>query len=131
MSAPLHDGMASALSELRAQQEKIAGAVDRLQAVTANASTKDKMVTATVDGQGKLVELSFRGRRWRDLAPKELAAKIVEVVADAQDKASAETAGVMSDLVPAGLDLERLRQLGPDLDSMFNEAVEEARRWRK
>jgi DNA-binding protein YbaB len=131
MSAPLHDGMASALSELRAQQEKIAGAVSRLQAVTTSSSTKDKMVTAAVDGQGKLVELSFRGRRWRDLAPKELAAKIVEVVGDAQDKASAETAGVMSDLVPAGLDLERLRQLGPDLDSMFNEAIEEARRWRK
>jgi DNA-binding protein YbaB len=123
--------MASALSELRAQQEKIAGAVSRLQAVTTSSSTKDKMVTAAVDGQGKLVELSFRGRRWRDLAPKELAAKIVEVVGDAQDKASAETAGVMSDLVPAGLDLERLRQLGPDLDSMFNEAIEEARRWRK
>jgi DNA-binding protein YbaB len=131
MSAPLYDGMTSALSELRAQQEKIAGAVDRLQAVTATESTKDKMVTATVDGQGKLVELSFRGRRWRDLAPKELAAKIVEVVADAQGKASAATAGLMSDLVPAGLDIERLRELGPDLESMFDEAVEEARRWQK
>jgi DNA-binding protein YbaB len=131
MFAPLHNEMTSALSELRAQQEKIADAVGRLQEVTTTSSTKDNMVSATVDGQGKLVELSFRGRRWRDLAPKELAAKIVEVVTDAQGKAFAATAGVMSDLVPAGLDIERLREVGPDLESMFDDAMKEARRWQK
>jgi DNA-binding protein YbaB len=131
MFAPLHNEMTSALSELRAQQEKIADAVGRLQEVTTTSSTKDNMVSATVDGQGKLVELSFRGRRWRDLAPKELAAKIVEVVTDAQGKAFATTAGVMSDLVPAGMDIERLREVGPDLESMFDDAIDEARRWQK
>jgi DNA-binding protein YbaB len=131
MYAPLHNEMTSALSELRAQQEKIADAVGQLQEVTTTSSTKDNMVSATVDGQGRLVEMSFRGRRWRDLAPKELAAKIVEVVTDAQGKAFAATAGVMSDLVPAGMDIERLREVGPDLESMFAEAIEEARRWQK
>lgn len=131
MFAPLHNEMTSALSELRAQQEKIAEAVGRLKEVTTTSSTKDNMVSATVDGQGKLVELSFRGRRWRDLAPKEFAAKIVEVVTDAQSKAFATTAGVMSDLVPAGMDIERLREVGPDLESMFDDAIEEARRWQK
>lgn len=131
MFAPLHNEMTSALSELRAQQEKIADAVGRLQEVTTTSSTKDNTVSATVDGQGKLVELSFRGRRWRDLAPKELAAKIVEVVTDAQGKAFAATAGVMSDLVPAGMDIQRLREVGPDLESMFDDAIEEARRWQK
>jgi DNA-binding protein YbaB len=131
MFAPLHNEMNSALSDLRAQQEKIAGAIGRLQEVTAKAATKDNTITATVDGQGKLVELSFRGRRWRDMAPKELATKIVEVVAEAQHNASAATAGVMADLVPDGMDIERLRALGPDLESMFDEAIKETRRWQK
>lgn len=129
MFSPLHNEMATVMQDLRAKQEQITEAYGRLQEVTASASAKDRTITATVDGQGRLTDLSFRGQRWRELAPKELCAKIVEVVADAQGQASVSTGELMAGLVPAGLDLEQLRETGPDLDAMIESAIEDAGRW--
>lgn len=130
MFSPLHNEMTSALTDLRARQAQIAETVGRLDDVTGNAATKDRTIEAIVDGQGRLTELTFRGQRWRELAPKELGTKIVEVVAEAQRNAADTTAQLVADLVPEGVDLDRLREMGPDLDAMFASAIEEAERTR-
>ena len=129
MFSPLHNEMTDAMRGLREKQEQIAAAMGSLQETTASATTKDRTIKATVDGQGRLTELAFNGQRWRDLAPKELGAKIVEVVADAQRQAAASVNELMGGLVPAGVDLERLRDAGPDLESMMDDAIEDAGRW--
>lgn len=129
MFSPLHNEMAGVMQDLRAKQEQIAAAYGKLEEVTASASTKDRNVTATVDGRGRLTDLSFRGQRWRELAPKELCAKIIEVVADAQEQVAVETGELMAGLVPDGVDLERLRESGPDLDAMIESAIQDAGRW--
>jgi hypothetical protein len=87
------------------------------------------LIKATVDGQGRLTELAFTGQRWREMAPKELCAKIVEVVADAQGKAAASVQELMAGLIPDGVDLDRLRENGPDLDAMIDSAIADAGRW--
>src|SRR5262245_45453526 len=109
MFSSFENEMTGALGELRAKQEEIAAALAKLQETTASATSKDRMLKATVDGQGRLTELAFNGTRWREMAPKELGAKIVEVVADAQRGAAAATSELMGGLVPAGMDLEELR----------------------
>lgn len=129
MFTPLHNEMADALKDLRAKQEEIAAAITRMQEATATATTRDRTIKATVDGQGRLTELAFNGQRWRDMAPKELCAKIVEVVADAQKQASEAAGEAMAGLVPDGLDLDRLREVGPDLEAMMNSAIADAGRW--
>lgn len=129
MFSPLHNEMTEALTALREQQEKIATVFDQLNEVAATASTKDRAVKATVDGQGRLTEVSFQGRRWREMAPKELGAKVVEAVAEAQRQAAATTNDLMGGLVPAGVDLERLRAVGPDLETMIDSAIADAGRW--
>ncbi|MFT7841739.1 YbaB/EbfC family nucleoid-associated protein [Saccharothrix sp. BKS2] len=125
MSGPLHDEMTTALTDLRAQQDRIAETLAQLGSVEATSTSEDRLLQATVDGQGRLTGLKFTGRRWRDLAPKELAAKLVEVVNRAQDQAAQQTASLMSGLMPAGLDPERLRDLGTDLDALFESAVQD------
>lgn len=129
MFSSFENEMTEAMRELRGKQEEIAAAFGRLQEATATATSGDRMLKATVDGQGRLTELAFNGKRWREMAPKELGAKIVEVVADAQRQAAATTNELMAGLVPAGLDLERLRDNGPDLEAMIDTAIEDAGRW--
>lgn len=121
--------MTGALRELRAKQEEIATALGKLREATASATSKDRMLKATVDGQGRLTELVFNGKRWREMAPKELGAKIVEVVADAQRGAAEKTGELMGGLVPAGVDLEELRSAGPDLEAMMDSAIADVDRW--
>ena len=129
MFSSLHNEMTEALTSLRADQEKIAAALGKLGEVTASATTKDRTIKATVDGQGRLVELDLKGQKWREMAPKELGAKIVEVVTEAQQQASGATVELMAGLTPTGVDLERLRVDGPDLEAMIASAIEDSGRW--
>ena len=129
MFSSFENEMTGALRELRAKQEEIATALGKLQEATATATSKDRMLKATVDGQGRLTELVFNGKRWREMAPKELGAKIVEVVADAQRGAAEATSELMGGLVPAGVDLEELRSAGPDLEAMMDTAIADVDRW--
>lgn len=129
MFSPLHNEMTVAMRDLRAKQEQIAAALTGLQEATATATSKDRAIKATVDGQGRLTEVVFNGQRWRDMAPKELGAKIVEVVAEAQRNAAQSVNEVMGGLVPDGVDLDRLREMGPDLESMMDEAIADTGRW--
>jgi DNA-binding protein YbaB len=129
MFSPLHNEMTVAMRDLRAKQEQIAAALTGLQEATATATSKDRAIKATVDGQGRLTEVAFNGQRWRDMAPKELGAKIVEVVAEAQRNAAQSVNEVMGGLVPDGVDLDRLRELGPDLESMMDDAIADTGRW--
>ncbi|MDQ2589060.1 YbaB/EbfC family nucleoid-associated protein [Saccharothrix yanglingensis] len=123
MTTPLHNEMAAALAELREQQTRITEAVTRLKAAEVTATSDDRLLQATVDSQGRLTELKFTGRRWRDLAPKELAARLVDVVNRAQDKAAEQSAGMVAGLMPAGMDLDALRAGAPGLDALFEAAI--------
>ncbi|RLK54336.1 YbaB/EbfC family nucleoid-associated protein [Actinokineospora cianjurensis] len=132
MSTPLHNELATALAELREQQEKIATAVDAVANATTTVAAEDRMVEATVDGQGKLVELKFNGRRWRDLAPKELASRLVEVIGKAQEQAASASAAVFAGVMPGGaapsvVDFSDPAALNAEIAAMFDAAVKE---WR-
>ncbi|GAA4613318.1 YbaB/EbfC family nucleoid-associated protein [Saccharopolyspora hordei] len=129
MFSSMHNDMTEALQELRAKQDQLATAFRELDEVTASATSADRTVKATVDGRGRLTDLAFQGRRWRDMAPKELGAKIVEVVADAQRQAAAAVDEVMGGLTPAGVDLQELRENGPDVAAVIDSAIGEVGRW--
>ncbi len=131
MFSSFENQMTEAMRELRDKQGEIASALGKLNEATATATSNDRMLKATVDAQGRLTELVFNGKRWREMAPKELGAKIVEVVADAQRKAALTTSELMAGLVPSGFDLEQLRTVGPDLESMIDDAIADVGKWSK
>jgi hypothetical protein len=126
MSDQPYDGMEAALSKLRAETARIREAGEQMNAVTGSSTTKDRMVTATVDNQGRLTDLKLRGTRYRQMAPSELATRIVETVREAQEIAARESAGMLAGLLPAGLGIPIGGEF--DLDAMFDAAVGAAAR---
>ncbi|MEU6267773.1 YbaB/EbfC family nucleoid-associated protein [Saccharopolyspora shandongensis] len=117
---PVYDEEVSKLlAELNEQREKISGAVEEVQAVRESATTKNKMIKATVDGQGRLTEVVLRGDRWRDLSPKELGAAIVEAVTGAQEKAHKNVTELAAAMAPEGMNIPELFSGKPDIEALF------------
>jgi hypothetical protein len=100
-------------------------ATEHMSSITGSAASKDRMVIATVDSQGRLVDLKLAGTRYRKLPPAELTASIVATVRQAQDDAARAAAAALSGLLPEGLGLPVGGEL--DLDAMFDAAVNAAR----
>lgn len=131
MHSQMDNEITAMLAELRGQQEEMTAAFAKMREVTAVARSKDRMLEASVDAHGRLTGLVFKGQRWRDLAPKELAAKLVEVVTQAQDNAADEVAGLVAAASPAEVDFRQLRDHGPDFDSLLTKAFEDIRKWER
>lgn len=119
MFSSMHNDIAEMLKNLQEQRERLTEAAREMREVTANATTKDRMIKATVDSRGRLTELTFTGNRWRDLAPKEFASKVVDVITRAQDKANKTVTGLAAGVAPEGIDLQQILENGPDFDDML------------
>lgn len=118
MSVSDDEGLSKLFAELNEQREKISGTVAEMNEIRESETAKNKMVKATVDGQGRLTELVVRGDRWRDLSQKELGATIVEAVTGAQDKARKAVTEAASAISPAGMNMSELFDK-PDIDALF------------
>jgi DNA-binding protein YbaB len=116
--------MQNAIAELRAEQAKIQEAGERMNRLTGSASSADRMITATVDSQGRLVDLKLAGGRYRKLAPAELTGRIVETVRAAQENAATQASDAFAGLLPPGLGMPVGGEF--DLDAMFDAAVSAA-----
>jgi DNA-binding protein YbaB len=123
MSAPMEEQLESAIAELRAEQEKINGFAATMAGKTTEATSRNRMVSAKVDSQGKLVELSLKGNRYRQLAPAELSALVVETVRKAQDAAAKQTMAAALALLPDGFGIPGTHAGERDLDAMFDAAI--------
>lgn len=110
-----------AIADLRAEQARIQEAGERMTSVTGSAKSKDRIVTATVDAQGRLTDLKLAGTRYRQLAPAELASRIVETVRAAQEDAARVSAERLAGLLPPGIGLPVDGEF--DLEAMFDAAV--------
>lgn len=122
MSTPMHNQLAAMMAALREDREKFDQAIGQVDQITETVTSKDRMVRATVDARGRLTALELNGRRWRDLAPPELCAKIVEAVRSAQEATVTRSAELMTGMLPAGLDAV-LRGSPPDFDSMLADVL--------
>jgi DNA-binding protein YbaB len=111
----------AAITDLRAEQARIQAATEQMSSVTGSAVSKDRVVTVTVDSQGRLVDLKLAGTRYRKLAPAELTASIVATVREAQDDAARAAASALSGLLPDGLGMPVDGDF--DLEAMFDAAV--------
>jgi DNA-binding protein YbaB len=113
-----------AMADLRAEQARIMAATDQLTKLTGSATSKDRVISATVDGQGRLLELKLTGTNYRRLAPAELTTRIADTVRAAQDDAARASASALAGLLPDGLGLPADGEF--DLTAMFDAAVSAA-----
>jgi DNA-binding protein YbaB len=119
MFSSMHNDIAEMLTKLQDQRECLAEASKAMREVTANATTRDRMVKATVDARGRLTELTFSGNRWRDLPQTELAAKVLDVITRAQEKAEKAVIELVAPVAPGGIDVKKFMKEGPDFDDLL------------
>jgi DNA-binding protein YbaB len=105
MTVPLHNDLEAALVRLRDQQQELTATTKAIAEAETSTSSRDRLIEATVDGQGRLTGLKITGRRFRELSAAELAAKIVETVRAAQDEQTTKTATALARFAPPGVDL--------------------------
>ncbi|WP_051385568.1 YbaB/EbfC family nucleoid-associated protein [Actinokineospora inagensis] len=133
MSVPPNGELAAALAELREQQGLIAAALRRSAEVTTVVTSTDRVVEATVDGQGQLVEVRFISKRWRSMPPAQLCARVVEAVTKAQRESAVTTQGIFADVLPGGVVPNGFGSSTPDevssdIAAMFDTAITDAER---
>src|SRR4051812_38635194 len=88
MSSPLDAQVEAASADFQVRREKLLALEKRMNETSATAHAKNRVVSATVDQTGRLTGLKFEGARLRSMAPKELAAVVLETVQNAQREAA-------------------------------------------
>jgi DNA-binding protein YbaB len=96
----LQGQMERSLEQLRQSQERLAEASANLESVTAEAASKDRMLSVTVNARGEIAERRFHTEKYRMMAPAELAAAIIEVVERARRDVAQQVSTAMGTLVP-------------------------------
>ncbi|CAM5598130.1 YbaB/EbfC family nucleoid-associated protein [Streptomyces canarius] len=84
VSNPLQGYLDEAQSQLDEALARAGQAREALSGISAMATSKDRLVTVTVDARGTLTELKFNSSRYRSMAPSELSAVVTETIAKAQ-----------------------------------------------
>jgi DNA-binding protein YbaB len=117
-----------AVAELRRQQARLTAARESLQDVKNKVTSKDGMVTVTLDARGEISGIAFNTQKFRRMAPAELGAALVEVIGRARAQARERVADAYKSFIPPnlGLGLEDLIAGKGDLNAMFDEAVRKA-----
>lgn len=113
---PLGDALAT-LADLRASTDELQA---RLAGTVLSTTSRNRMVTVTTDGSGRLQQISFAGDAYRSLPPAELGSLLVETISTALEAARAELEASMVDVL--GLDPVRASVGEPlgDLDGILD-----------
>ncbi|MFJ9608054.1 YbaB/EbfC family nucleoid-associated protein [Kitasatospora sp. NPDC101176] len=84
MTFSIEQHLAQAMAALEEQQARMAETARELQAATASATSKDRMVTAQVGSQGEVLALTFHTTAYQEMAPAQLAAVLKDVLNEAK-----------------------------------------------
>ncbi|MEU8926143.1 YbaB/EbfC family nucleoid-associated protein [Kitasatospora sp. NPDC048545] len=84
MSYSFEDQLNQAMASLEEQKERLAESTRKMQAMTAEARSKDRMVTAKVGPQGELLALTFHTTAYQSMAPAELSTVLKDVLNEAK-----------------------------------------------
>ncbi|MET0491506.1 MAG: YbaB/EbfC family nucleoid-associated protein [Actinoplanes sp.] len=90
----------------------------KIRAISVTASSARREIDVTVNHGGSITDITFNGTGYRKLAPKDLSALILRTVADAKEKAAAESAELLAPLMPSGLNARELLAGRLDLDKL-------------
>jgi DNA-binding protein YbaB len=124
MTAPMHNRLEAALTELREQQEKIRQFDTAHKEQRTTILSKNRMVSVTVDSSGRLTDLAFKGNRYRNLPPAELASVVKETITRAQVAAEGAVREAATGLLPGDSHgFDGLFGEGLSFDELFDEAV--------
>lgn len=129
MTNGMHDLLREAAEELRQQQARIKSIRGELQDVTFKATSKDKMVTVTIDTTGEVTTIAFNTAKFRRMAPAELGSILADTIRQARTESRDRVVEAYRSLLPRGMDqMSAFAGKGDlDLDKMFDDAFRQAK----
>ncbi|WKU05341.1 YbaB/EbfC family nucleoid-associated protein [Micromonospora sp. HUAS LYJ1] len=114
-----NDRLEKIIEEYQSRRLSFTELQQRVQAISATATSPRREVEVTVDHAGKLTDITFTGTGYRRMAPKELSALILRTCEDARAKAVEESAELLAPLMPGHLDARTLLSGKASLDQMM------------
>lgn len=92
------------MADYRRSRDQLASVHQELNAIRESATSPDRTVTATVSGQGSLLDLNLTEDAYRRHAPAGLARLVVQTAAEAAGRAAARAQQTLSAVLPADTD---------------------------
>jgi DNA-binding protein YbaB len=119
-----HQAFENAMAELTRTQERLTALRDTMAAKPYKATSKDGMVTVTLDQRGDIKDIKFNTAKFRRMAPAELSAALVEVLNKARAEGRAELLKAYKPFLPPGMDIEKMMAGKVDVNGILNSARE-------
>jgi DNA-binding protein YbaB len=126
MSAQPHESFQEAVGELRRSQERLQTLRGEMQKQATKVTSKDGMVTVTLDGRSEVTSIAFNTAKFRRMAPAELSAVLVETISRARSEGRARAIDAYRPMFPKGMDLDAVMTGKFNMDKMFDDAVRRA-----
>lgn len=107
------------LARLQRTLREVEDASATLEGATEQAVSKNRLVAATVDATGELVDLKFHTQSYRDMAPAELASAIKDVVNRARARMADRVTALYRPFAPEGIDMGEVMKGTFDTGALF------------
>jgi len=121
-----HESFQEALNELRRSQERLQSLRKDMQSKATKVTSKDGMVTVTLDGRSDVTSITFNTAKFRRMAPAELSAVLVETISRARSEGRTRVIEAYRSMIPNGIDIDAIMAGKFSVDKMFDDAVRRA-----
>jgi DNA-binding protein YbaB len=126
VSSKPHESFQEALDELRRSQERLRSLRDEMQSKATKVTSKDGMVTVTLDGRSEVTSIAFNTAKFRRMAPAELSAVLVEAISRARSEGRTRVIDAYRSMFPTGMDIDGLMAGKFNVDKIFDDAARRA-----
>ena len=123
MNAQPHESFQEAVNELRRSQERLRSLRKEMQSKATKVTSKDGMVTVTLDGSSEVTSIAFNTAKFRRMAPAELGSVLVETISRARSEGRSRVIDAYRSMIPNGMDIDAIMAGKFDVNKIFNDAV--------
>jgi DNA-binding protein YbaB len=121
MTNPMHERFEQAMAEFEAKKAAITDFQQNMATAETTVTSKNRAVSATVDGRGEISAIKFVTTSYRTMAPAELANLLVETIRAAQTEAREKTYGMVEGLLPNRLPLREALSGSVNFEEAMNQ----------
>lgn len=108
MDKEIDERLRRALSGYRRKREQFLAAQKKLRAASATSTSRDRLVTVTVDVRGNVTALRFNSAGYRSMDETDLAELIMDTMIKARAKVRSQARQVVEPLLPAGASFDEI-----------------------
>lgn len=120
MSDSLKEMLSQALDGFNRKQAEFVSQQQKMNALSASATSPRQVVAVTVGARGELTDLKFPTSAYKRLPPAELASVILKTADEARSQLMKQSAELLAPTLPSGLSAEELVSGTVSLESILS-----------